>query len=240
MRLDDPELVRREYASEAGLAARASVYDGEFGEPDARRSALEAVRAVSPRRVLEVGCGRGEFAERLARELDADVVALDLSPRMVELTRKRGIDARVGDVGSLPFADHEFDCAVANWILYHVPDLDRALAELARVLTADGRLVAATSGLAHLRELWTLVGRDRANEPARFFAETGERFLSAHLARLERRDVTATIVFDDVAAVRRYVAASVAHKHLADRVPAFVGPLPATKVNAVFVADKAR
>ena len=44
---------------------------------------------------------------------------------MVELARARGVDARVGDVQELPFADGAFDCVVAAWMLYHVPDLDR-------------------------------------------------------------------------------------------------------------------
>lgn len=239
MRLDDPELVRREYATEAGLVARASIYGGAYGGPDARKVALEAVREARPRRVLEVGCGWGEFAERLARELGADVVAIDLSPRMVELARARGVDARFGDVQQVPFADGEFDCAVANWMLYHVPDTDRGLAELARVLRPGGRLIAVTNGLRHLGELWDLVGRDRAKEEPRFFAENGESYLRPHFSRVGRRDVLGRVVFEDREAVRRYIAASVAHKHLAASVPFLEGPLEATMVNAVFVADKA-
>jgi len=238
VRLDDPELVRREYATEAGLRARSSVYEGVGGQ-DAREAAFEAVHEMQPDRVLEVGCGWGELAERVRAELEADVVALDISPRMVELARERGVDARVGDVQELPFPDGVFDCAVANWMLYHVPDLDRGLAELARVLRPGGRLVAATNGLEHLAELWSLVGRDRAAEPARFFAETGAESLRPHFARIERRDVSSMLVFDDREAVRGYIGASIAHKHLAERVPAFEGPLFATRVAAVFVAEKA-
>jgi len=77
---------------------------------------------------------------------------------MVELTRKRGIDARLGNVQGLPFEDGEFDCAVAAWMLYHVSDIDRALGELARVLRPDGHLVAVTNSREHLRELKDLLG----------------------------------------------------------------------------------
>ncbi len=238
MRLDDPELVRREYASEEGLEGRAAIYGGSYGGPDAIEIALAAVREASPRRVLEVGCGWGAFSERVARELDVAVVAVDLSPRMVELARARGVDARVGDVEELPFADDDFDCAVANWMLYHARSIDRALAELARVLRPGGRLVAATNGLRHLREVWALVGRDRAREPVRFFAETGEEPLRRRFRRVERRSVEGRVRFDDHHVVRRYVASSIAHKHLAERVPEFAGPLEATRAAAVFVAEK--
>ena len=237
MRLDDPETVRLEYATEEGLQARASVYQGLSG-PDARDLVLEAIAEVRPRRVLEVGCGWGELAKRIADELAAEVVVVDLSPRMVELARERGVDAHVGDAESLAFADDEFDCVTANWMLYHVPDLDRALSELARVVRPGGRLVAATNGLYHLGELWSLVGRDRVDEPTRFFAETAEPFLRRHFARVERRDCESGMSFADVDAVRGYIASSVAHKHLAARVPEFEGPLAATRRNCVFVAER--
>jgi SAM-dependent methyltransferase len=84
MRLDDAELVLAEYATEHGLRARWAAYDDLPG-PNAWREALAAVREVRPARVLEVGCGRGEFAARVRDELGAAVVAVDLSPRMVEL-----------------------------------------------------------------------------------------------------------------------------------------------------------
>lgn len=239
MRLDDPEVVRREYATEDGLEARASIYEGVYG-PNALDVAVEAVREAGPRRVLEVGCGWGAFAARLARELRPDeLVAVDLSPRMVELARARGVDARRGDVQRLELEDGTFDCAVANWMLYHVPDLDRGLGELARVLRPGGRLVAATNGLDHLGELWALVGRDRRAEPTRFFAESGEEALRRHFARVERRDVVGSVTFATRDDVRGYIASSIAHKHLADRVPALDGPLTATRVAAIFVAEKA-
>jgi ubiquinone/menaquinone biosynthesis C-methylase UbiE len=64
------------------------------------------------------------LAERIASELDCELVAIDQSERMVALTRERGLDARLGDVCDLPFADGEFDVALAAWMLYHVADLD--------------------------------------------------------------------------------------------------------------------
>ena len=84
-----------------------------------------------------------------------------------------------------------------------------------------------------------LVGRVKAKEPPRFFAETGAELLRRHFARVERRDVTGPVVFPDADAVRGYVASSVAHKHLAERVPELEGPLTATRVNAIFVAETA-
>jgi SAM-dependent methyltransferase len=237
VRLDDPELVRREYASEAGLRARASVYQGLAGV-DARELAFEAVRAGSHSRVLEVGCGWGEFAARVRDELGAILVAVDLSPRMVGLARERGLDARVGDVQELPFRNGAFDCAVANWMLYHVPDIHRGLSEIARVLRPGGRLVAATNGGRHLDELWRLVGRDKRSEQRHFFSEDGEELLRRHFADVSRTDLESPVSFPDSDAVRGYVSSSIAHKHLAERVPELSAPLVATRRGTVFVARK--
>jgi len=157
---DDPVYVRRQYATEQGLRARKSVYTDVSGL-DAREIAFEAVRDADPARVLEVGCGEGELSERIVRGLGVELVALDQSERMVELARARGVDARVGDVQELPFEDGSFDVAVAAWMLYHVPDLDRAVGELARVLRPGGRLVAVTNRADHLGEMFKLVGVDR-------------------------------------------------------------------------------
>jgi SAM-dependent methyltransferase len=233
----DPDVVRREYADERGLAARFSIYARKHG-PDPRELAFEAIAAARPRRVLDVGCGRGELAERVRRELRADVRAVDQSERMVELTRARGVDAVVGDVQALPFGDGEFDVAVANWMLYHVPDLDRALAELARVLRPGGRLVAATNGVRHLGEMWDLVGRDLSERRTMFMRETGLDLLAPHFSRVERIEVDGWV---DMKAedLRDYVAASVAHKHLVDRVPEFDGTMRIGTSGAIFVAEKA-
>ena len=237
MSLCDPDVVRKEYASDNGLRARASTYQGLAG-PDAREAAFGAVAASNPRRVLEVGCGWGELAARVRDELGAEVVALDISPRMVELARELGVDAHVGDVQELPFANEAFDCAIANWMLYHVPDVHRGLGELARVLRPGGRLVAATNGKRHLEELWQLVGRDKSVEARHFFAEDGAELLQEHFARIKRVDLESPMIFRDRASVRGYVSSSIAHKHLAELVPALDTPLVATRRATIFVAEK--
>jgi SAM-dependent methyltransferase len=185
-----------------------------------------------------VGSGRGELAERILRETGAEVVAVDQSERMVELALARGVDARVGDVQSLPFADGSFDCAVAAWMLYHVPDLDRGLAELARVLRPGGRLVAVTNSENSLRELWAQFGeRSRRVQP--FSAENGEPRLRRHFAHVERRDCVGTVTFPDWNAAHCYVASSVTRAELADDLPRFEGPLVASRRSVVFVAETA-
>jgi SAM-dependent methyltransferase len=236
VRLDDPAVVRAQYATEEGLEARRSIYEHVEG-PDAREVAFGAVAEVRPRRVLEVGCGPGEASERIAQELGAEVVAVDISARMVELARARGVDARVGDVQALAFDDGSFDCALAAWVLFHAADLDRALAALARVLRPGGRLVAVTNSGRHLAELWELVGGEQAN--LSFRRENGDELLRRHFARVERRDVESRVTIREAAAVRRYLGSSERGKPLVSAVPELSEPLVVGSRNAVFVAETA-
>jgi SAM-dependent methyltransferase len=235
----DRDYVREQYASETGLAARSSLY-GETTGPFAGDVAFDALAEVSPRRVLEVGCGTGWFAARVQGELGADVVGIDQSERMVDLARAAGVDARVGDVQELPFDDGSFDCVAANWMLYHVPDLHRGLAEIARVLVPGGRLVAATNARDHLQEMWELVGaaEARTTRDFSFGAENGAGALRPHFRDVEMRDASGTVLIEDRDAVARYVTSTDAWKHLADRVPDRIESFVARRSNVVFVATK--
>jgi SAM-dependent methyltransferase len=187
--------------------------------------------------VLEVGGGRGEFGSRLVRELDVELVEIDQSEHMVELMRVRGLDARVGDVQALPFPDGAFDVAVANWMLYHVPDLDRGVAELARVLRRDGRLVATTNGAGHLRELFALAGLEPLAGLHSFVAGNGEEVLRQSFARVERHDAPGELLVDYAAAVR-YLE-SVTFGELTVEVEPFEGDVLVHSASTVFVAETA-
>ena len=154
MIIDDPAHVRSQYLTEDNLETRRSVWHPTADGRDPTTEALDAIVAEQPLRVLEVGPGTGGFAARVAAALPGvRLTAIDQSARFVELTRARGIDAREGDVQDLPFGDEAFDVVAALWMLYHVPDVDRALAEVRRVLRPGGLFVAVTNGDGHLADL---------------------------------------------------------------------------------------
>jgi SAM-dependent methyltransferase len=236
-RLDDPALVASEYADESRLRRRAAAYTGGTSAVDARVALVAAVADVQPRRVLEVGCGWGELADWIARDTGADVIAVDLSPRMVELARTRGVDATVADVQQLPYADEEFDVAVAAWMLYHVPDRERAVAELARVLRPGGRLVAATNSMFHLHELRQLVGSGPST--LAFSREGGDELLAQSFATVRRLDIDDELEFASRSEVEMYVRASISMSPFVDNLPAAIDePFHARRATSIFVADK--
>ncbi len=234
MSLNDTDFVRGQYAREGHLETRRSVWRPAADGRDPQEIALAVVRASSPRRILEIGCGTGGFAERVRAQCpDAALVATDQSARFVELTASRGVEARVADATALPFEDDAFDLVAAMWMLYHVPDLDRALAEVRRVLRPGGRFLAVTNGDEHVADL----RRDGGGEPAvtQFSTQNGEDALLRHFGAVSREDLRTRAVFPDRDTALAYLASS--QEDVEWDLPGFDGPREYAGHVTVFVAS---
>jgi ubiquinone/menaquinone biosynthesis C-methylase UbiE len=114
-------------------------------------------------RVLEIGCGTGSLTFALPGRANIKAIeAIDYEPKFVEAARERNTDPRIniqqGDACSLQFADGEFDRALSMLVLHFVPDSDRAVAEMRRVVRPGG-VAAATvwdnyGGQPGIRMFW--------------------------------------------------------------------------------------
>ncbi|MFA6429344.1 MAG: class I SAM-dependent methyltransferase [Patescibacteria group bacterium] len=100
--------------------------------------------ALKGKRVLDIACGTGWTTEQFCRA-GAIVTAIDLTPKAVELTKKRlalyGLEATVleADAENLPFPDQSFDYVMAWGCLMHTPDTEKAVREIHRVLVPGGK-----------------------------------------------------------------------------------------------------
>ncbi len=146
-------------------------------------------------RILELGCGPGDlWRENLARLPTGWHIALtDLSAGMVQQARQRlgGNDGHfafgVADAQAIPLPDESLEAVIANHMLYHVPDVSRALAEAQRVLKPGGRFYASTIGQAHMAGLHALVSRFApqagpwgGSPPRSFLLENGGELLAGY------------------------------------------------------------
>lgn len=128
----------------------APIYDLVFGGVFAtgRREAVTAAEKIGGK-ILEVGVGTGISLAHY--QPSSQVVGIDISESMLNKARERArrigpdrIAIEVGDAEDLRFADHEFDVAVAQYVISAVPHPERALDELARVVRPGGEIIITT------------------------------------------------------------------------------------------------
>jgi ubiquinone/menaquinone biosynthesis C-methylase UbiE len=107
------------------------------------------------KRVLDAGCGKGRFA-RILRERSphAGICALDISAEMLKYV-PTGIHVCAGSLTELPFANGCFDGAYATESLEHAVEIEKAVAELGRVLKPGGRLIIIDKNAEHFGRLKT-------------------------------------------------------------------------------------
>ena len=162
---DQTYLVNEQYRDASNLLARADLHTrfstNTYGW---QRWVFDHFSMPAGARVLEVGCGPGLLWSENRERIPADwaITLADLSVGMIEQAQRAlGSEAArfqfmVLDVQAIPFPDASFDAVVANPMLYHVPDIARALVEIRRVLRPGGQFFAATNGQGHLAEIHEL------------------------------------------------------------------------------------
>jgi SAM-dependent methyltransferase len=166
-KINDPAQIRdRQYQNSDKLAARARLHRNYTVAEEGWFEFTAKRLGVAPgAKVLDVGCGPAWFWATIAGTLPErmDLTLLDVSPGMVSEAMGRAgtlrswtVRGETADSQSLPFPDASFDTVVAMHMLYHVPDQERAIAEMHRVLRPGGRLVVTTNGLNNMRALYAL------------------------------------------------------------------------------------
>ncbi|MCH5277452.1 MAG: metalloregulator ArsR/SmtB family transcription factor [Desulfovibrionaceae bacterium] len=185
---------------------------GDFCLPDAVRRAVPAGCAIA----VDLGCGTGEVLERL-RDVSAQLIGVDGSPRMLELARRRfgrasgaedardeaALSLRIGELDHLPLRDAEADFACINLVLHHLSRPEAAIREMARVLRSGG-LALVTDFDRHQDETMRSVYGDRwlgftreeltdalaaaAFEPVDYRRRELKMGLSLHLVLARKRD----------------------------------------------------
>jgi ubiquinone/menaquinone biosynthesis C-methylase UbiE len=152
--------------STVSFAGSADAYDRFMGRYSVRLAPTFADFAgVGPgQSVLDVGCGPGALTTELVQRVGATAVAaVDPSEQFVTAARDRhpGVDVQRAPAEELPFADDEFDAALAQLVVHFMADPVSGLGEMARVTHADGVVAACVwdhaGGQTPLAPFWDAV-----------------------------------------------------------------------------------
>lgn len=97
---------------------------------------LNRILALSPKSILDVGCGEAELLRAAASAGCANCAGLEVDERLVSKHLNQGLNVRLGRAEALPFPDQSFDVVTFDYVAHHLEHLERALLEAARVARA--------------------------------------------------------------------------------------------------------
>ena len=197
---NDTEAVKAQYASSKGLDTRINFHNiystNKMGFGPWLLSNYEIKDGM---KVLELGTGTGDMWKGQVGIIAkcGKLVISDLSEGMLDTARKNvgeyaNVEYKQIDVQNIPFEDSSFDVVIANMMLYHVPDIKRAVSEIRRVLNADGVFYSATYGEHNFNDII-----------AEWFGLIGENYDPNHLFTLQNGGDVLGKEFSDIE-VRRY------------------------------------
>ena len=197
--INNQKEVKEQYANAGNLNTRISIHQkystNKMGFGNWIFSNYKITKGM---KVLELGCGTGDMwkgHEDLIRACDRLVLS-DFSDGMLKNAKANlidcvGLEYRVIDIQNIPFEDESFDVLIANMMLYHVPDMNRGLSEIRRVLKKGGDFYCATFGehgiMEFLCKALNAYGvEDNANK--NFTLQNGKESLESFFSDVQKLD----------------------------------------------------
>ncbi len=200
--MDKRENVIKQYADGTNLSIRTSLH-AKYSTNKLGLAAwlFEQYQFADGYQILELGCGNGGQWEGRLESLPAHchLILSDFSQGMVEAAKaKYGDSPHVffaqADIQSLGYQDESFDVVIANHMLYHVPELSKALSEVSRVLKKGGTFYASTNGSggmqSFLRDAIRHIAPDSTAfaQTFSFTLQNGASLLKEHFSKVSRLD----------------------------------------------------
>ncbi len=195
---DNTEAVKEQYKTSKGLDTRISFHDRYSTNKQGYGNWIVSNYEINDgMTVLELGCGTGSIWMGRDDVLDrfGRLVLTDLSEGMLNTARENvgnrdNIQYFTADIQDLPFGDDSFDMVIANSMLYHVPDINKGISEVRRVLRDEGAFCCATLGennfVERLAEWFRLSGEDFSPNH-NFTMQNGEQILRASFSDIDTR-----------------------------------------------------
>lgn len=223
----DKSVIESVYGTERNLKAKYEVMEKyRLQQESFEEWVISRLLLSGTEYVLDLGTGNGRFSLPVSRILKGKtgfLIGCDLAegvmlPSCVQAqTESLPMLHLAADAENLPFLSEQFDLAMANHMLYHLPNLHRGLAELSRVIKNTGKLLATTNSekgmpelfLLHLRTMELLgIPFGVKEDPITFSLENGEQILREHFEQVELWTYEAGFKVADPMPVFQYYAAT--------------------------------
>ena len=194
--INDKDIVQKQYKNAANLNTRISIHDKySVNKQGFGNWIVSNYQITKGMRVLELGCGTGDMWTRKSDLITkcSELVLTDFSEGMIQTAHSNigdfpNVTYQVVDIQEIPFEMNSFDIVIANMMLYHVPDLEKGLSEVKRVLKESGKFYCATYGehgiIQFIADLLKPYGvEDRVNK--NFTLQNGKQILAQYFSSVE-------------------------------------------------------
>ena len=214
--LNSPSTVNSQYKTPKNLDIRISLHQKYSVNKQGFGSWILSHYNIPPNsEILELGCGNGGMWQGNLDVLNngSALLLTDISEGMVAAAEKAlGKNEHVffekADIESLPYENGSFDIAIANMMLYHVPDLNKGLSEVSRVLRKNGRFYCATFGengiVPYISGLLKEYGAaDDTNK--NFTLQNGGEILKKYFSEVQRYDYEDSLKVTNIEDILDYI-----------------------------------
>lgn len=215
-KINDISVVKQQYATANNLNTRISIHDKySTNKMGFGNWIISNYRIDKGMKVLELGCGTGDMWKNRESLISAcsKLILSDFSEGMVETTKDNigsydNIEYKVLDIQEIPYENEAFDIVIANMMLYHVPDIDKGLAEVRRVLKRGGHFYCATYGehgiIEYLSKILFAYGvEDNINK--NFTLQNGYGILSRTFSKVEKLEYIDSLAITNVDDMVEYI-----------------------------------
>lgn len=198
-RMKDAKAVKEQYCNSTNLSTRMSIHEKySVNKLGFGNWLYQQYEFIDNMRILELGCGTGDLWTNRVDRLGpgTSLILSDFSEGMVEGVRNKfSYNPRVSfeqiNIEEIPYEEESFDMVIANMMLYHVPNLQKGLHEVRRVLKKGGSFCCATFGENGIQGCLTntLIGYGiHIDINGSFTLQNGADILKKHFTDVKRRD----------------------------------------------------
>ena len=221
LKINETMSVKEQYKKTDNLNTRISIHDKySTNKMGLANWYFTIYKVENGMRILELGCGTGTMwtEHKDVINMCSYIVLSDLSEGMLaEAKNKIGafqnVEYKIIDIQEIPFDDDYFDIVIANYMLYHVPDIDKAVSEVSRVLKKGGYFYAGTAGENGIMEtIVKILGVDLTYENT-FSLENGKEKLEPYFSRIDIKRYEDSLEVTNIDDLMDYIYSGITFKN---------------------------